>query len=369
MSKRYRVDTILLVATIMLVLIGIIMVYSASSYYALENFHDRNKFLSKSIMWAIFGGLAMTITSIIKYRIYYKQIARIALVIGFLMLIYAILQPETIRGVKRWIYLPMGIAIQPSEFVKGILIIFTAYYLEAYNPLGKGFGGQVVHFGVILLISSLMGGLIFIAPNKSAGLIAIMVPMSMLFVYGFNILLLGATGGIGGFIMLKLAGGDEYSARRLTSFLDPFQDKANKGWQVIQSMYALSLGGVHGVGIGNSMQNKLYIPDVQNDFILGPIGEEFGLIATAGLLLIYVIIIYRCICIAMTAPDIFSSMISVGVGALIFIHVALNYAVSMSLFPVTGVTLPLVSYGGSSSLVFLTLIGVVLNISRYRSVK
>ena len=186
----------------------------------------------------------------------------------------------------------------------------------------------------------------------------------MMFIAGLNLIygvFLTAAAGLMGWVLVLLA---PYRLNRMIAFLDPFKYKNDESWQVIQSLYALGTGGAMGVGLGRSTQNKLYIPEPQNDFILATVGEELGLWGTVGLLIMFLILLYRCVKIAMNAPDIFSMLLASGITTMLGLQIIMNYAVATSSMPATGVTLPFISYGGTSVLILLGSVGIMLNISK-----
>ena len=206
--------------------------------------------------------------------------------------------------------------------------------------------------------------LIMLEPNMSTAGTVVLVIFVMLFVAGMNMKFVGAMGlgGMGLFAILVLM--EPYRLKRITSFLDPFQDPLGSGYQVIQSLYALGSGGLFGLGLGKSKQKYFYIPEPQNDFIFAIIGEELGLIGCILVILLFILLVYRCVRIALKCEDIFGCMLVIGIGSLIGIQAALNIAVATSTMPNTGVALPFISYGGTSLTMLMGEIGIVLNISK-----
>ena len=202
-------------------------------------------------------------------------------------------------------------------------------------------------------------------PNMSTAGTVILVVFVMLFVAGMNMKFVGAMmlSGVGLFVALVIV--EPYRLKRIMSFLDPFQDPLGSGYQVIQSLYALGSGGLFGLGLGKSKQKYFYIPEPQNDFIFAIIGEELGLVGCAIVIMLFVILVYRCVRIALNCTDIFTCMVVIGIGAQIGIQAALNIAVATSSMPVTGVALPFISYGGTSLIIFMSAVGIVLNISKH----
>jgi cell division protein FtsW len=199
---------------------------------------------------------------------------------------------------------------------------------------------------------------------STAGTI-ILVTFVMLFVAGMNMKFVMSMIGLGAVAFVGLVLSAPYRLKRVTSFLDPFQDPLGAGYQVIQGLYALGSGGLFGLGLGKSRQKYFYIPEPQNDFIFAIIGEELGLIGCAIVIMLFVLLVYRCIRIAIRCSDVFSCMLVVGIGGQIGIQAALNIAVATSSMPVTGVALPFISYGGTSLIIFMAAVGIVLNVSKH----
>lgn len=362
MTKKKPLDFTLLICVYILVIIGIIMVFSSSFYYSYSNFNkDSFYFLRKNLQWALIGFLAMLVTMNFHYQ-KYKKLAFPAFVISILLLVL-VLTPlgVTINGARRWIGAGT-FTIMPGEIAKLCAIIFVANSLSRKNANIKSFFKGIMPY---LIIIALYFGLIILQPNLStAGTIALII-MAMLFVAGMkwrHLFFLGFSG-IGLLIVMIIL--EPYRMRRITGFIDPFQDPKGSGYQVIQSLLALGSGGLFGVGLGRSVQNKLYIPEPQNDFIFATIGEELGFVGCIVVILLFLFIIWRGIRIAINAPDLFGCLMATGITAMIAIQVMINIAVATSSMPVTGIPLPFISFGGNSLVMFMASTGILLNISRY----
>ncbi|MDO4799490.1 MAG: putative peptidoglycan glycosyltransferase FtsW [Bacillota bacterium] len=361
---KKRLDYPLLIATLMLLAVGLVMISSASSYSALELFDNRNKFFEQTIMWHTIGLVGMYVVSRISYKVF-QRFSFVILLVCIAILIYPLFAGSEIRETRRWFDL-FGFQIQPSEFAKAGLILYISAYLARKDRNPKTLVDKVKYYLIVSIPIAIIVGLIFLQPNKSTAAVTAALSGAILFIGGAPIWYLGSIIGAGGAAFFILSFSQEYSRERLTAYQNQNADPTGGEYQVMQSLIALGLGRVWGVGLGNSLQNKLYVPDPHNDFILAPTGEEFGMIGTVGILILYSVLIYRCIKIAFDAPDRFSAMVAGGVAALMTIHVVLNYAVVTYLVPTTGVTLPLISYGGSSTIVFMGLLGIVQNIARHR---
>ncbi|MCI6666606.1 MAG: putative lipid II flippase FtsW, partial [Romboutsia timonensis] len=279
------------------------------------------------------------------------------------ILLLLVLTPLGIKanGARRWLGFG-AFTIQPAEIAKFATIIITAKLIEKRYEHMKSLTKGVLP---ILVIPGIFFALIMLQPNMSTAGTIILVTFVMIFVAGLNmkfvIAMLGS--GVGLFLLLALT--SEYRLKRILSFLDPFQDPLGDGYQVIQGLYALGSGGLFGMGLGKSQQKWFYIPEPQNDFIFAIIGEELGLVGCAIVIMLFVILVYRCVRIALNCTDIFTCMVVIGIGAQIGIQAALNIAVATSSMPVTGVALPFISYGGTSLIIFMSAVGIVLNISKH----
>ena len=357
---RKDFDNVIFYTTIILVFIGIIMVFSASYVQSAFKHGDSYHFLKRNLIFAILGFISMMIISNIHYEFWKKHAKTIGIVSVVLLLL--VLTPLGIKlnGARRW--LGVGSAtIQPAELAKFATIVITAKLIEKKYSDIKSFKKGVIPLLVLPMIFFI---LIMLQPNMSTAGTIILVTFVMIFVAGMNIKIVVGMFFSGVFLFLALALTSPYRLKRVLSFLDPFQDPLGNGYQVIQGLYALGSGGLFGMGLGKSQQKWFYIPEPQNDFIFAIIGEELGLVGCSIVILLFVILVYRCVIIALKCPDIFSCMMVIGIGAQIGIQAALNIAVATSSMPVTGVALPFISYGGTSLTILMSAIGIVLNISR-----
>ncbi|MGI6703062.1 MAG: stage V sporulation protein E [Clostridia bacterium] len=364
MEKDNAVDFTLLFVTILLVIIGIIMVFSSSSASAYYAHGDSYYYLKKQMMWAILGFTAMFVLSKFNYE-NYDRLSKYILIAGLLSLLLVFIPGLgiTLNGATRWIAIG-GITIQPSEFAKLAVIVYTASALNRKKDDVRSFIKGVVPF---LLVAGVVFGLIMLQPDFSTGVSIAAIVIVMIFLAGANI---GHLVGLAlpAFVALVIMIISEpYRMDRWTSFLDPFQDPRDSGYQAIQSLYALGSGGLFGLGLGRSRQKFFYIPLPQNDFIFSIIGEELGFIGAATVVFLFMLLIWRGIRIAIHAPDFFSSILAAGVVAMIAIQVIMNIAVVTSSMPVTGIPLPFISAGGSSLFFTLSAVGILLNISRKTS--
>lgn len=359
--KKY--DKILFITVIIISLFGLLMIYSSSSIWAEYKFNDPYKYLKSQSIFLILGYTIMLTISKYPYQ-KYKKFANIIFGICFLMLILVLIPGiGTVRnGSRSWFGIG-GFGIQPSEFTKLGLIIFTSKYLANNNRDLKDIKKGVLP---ILTVLILVFGLIMLEPDFGTGVVIVMTIIVLLFISGVKMnffIKIGILGLIGVIILILIA---PYRMERITSFLNPWTDPLGSGFQIIQSLYAIGPGGLLGLGFGNSIQKHFYLPEPQTDFIFSIISEEFGFLGILIVASLFITIIYRGFKIAMSCEDLFGKYIAFGITFGIAFQTILNLSVVIGLIPVTGVTLPFLSYGGSSLLISLTSIGILLNISKQK---
>ena len=355
------IDFTLLITVLLLLTIGLVMVLSASSPSALSESGDSYKYFSKQLLFAILGIIAMLFISKIDYR-FYQKFYKHAWVVSLVLLALVLLVGKSMNGAKRWIYVTETLSFQPSEIVKILMIIFYAGILtknrdelEKYN---KGFLKHMCLLAPII-------GLLLLQPHFSASIVIIGICSIMMIIAGCKFKHFVFTiGSVGVPAIVALIAFSAYRLKRVVTFLDPWQDPTGDGWQVIQSLYAIGSGGLFGAGLGESKQKYLYIPEPHNDFIFSILGEELGFVGCAIVLILFAIFIWRGVLIAMKAPDMFGSLVAVGITSLVAIQVIINVAVVTSSMPATGMPLPFFSYGGTALFILLCEIGILLNISR-----
>lgn len=346
------------------------MVLSASSPSSLSTYGNSYNYVSKQAIAAIIGITAMLIISKIDYRIYskfYKVAYAVSIIILLLVLIPGV--GRTVNGATRWINIPIFGSLQPSEISKiGVIVFFAAFLThkkDELKHLWKGF------FRPICYVLPIIGILLIVQTHFSASVVIVLVVAVMMLMAGSRLShflsfgTAGATLGISGmFILAKYFGIGGFRLTRITAFLNPWADRQGSGWQVIQSLYAIGSGGLFGVGLGNSKQKYLWISEPHNDFIFAVLAEELGFIGCFLVILLFAVFIWRGILISMKAPDMFGSLLACGITALIGLQAIINIAVVTSSMPVTGMALPFFSYGGTSLIILLCAVGVLLNISR-----
>lgn len=360
-GMKTEFDSVIFYTTMLLVFIGIIMVFSASFVQSSFKHNDAYYFLKKNLVYATLGFISMMFTAKIDYR-FWKKNAKAIGIIAIILLIL-VLTPLGIKanGARRWLGVG-GLTLQPAELAKFATIIITAKLIEKRYDNIKSLTKGIIP---LLIIPSIFFVLIILQPNMSTAGTVILVTFVMIFVAGMDMKFVFAMIASGAALFAALVIAAPYRLKRVTSFLDPFQDPLGNGYQVIQGLYALGSGGLFGLGLGKSQQKWFYIPEPQNDFIFSIIGEELGLVGCTVVIMLFVILVYRCVRIALKCPDVFACMVVIGIGAQIGIQAALNIAVATSSMPVTGVALPFISYGGTSLIIFMSAIGIVLNISKH----
>ena len=337
------------------------MIYSASFIWANYKFNNPFKYVINQGIFSIIGIILLFIISKIDYKLYYKKSNIILLSCIVLLILVLIPGIGVVRNGSRSWFQIASFGIQPSEFTKIALIIFTSKYLEKSNKFLKDYKKGVFP---ILFILLLLFGLIMLEPDFGTGMIIVITIIAMLFISGVNMkffIFLGIIGVIGIIGLIIIA---PYRMDRITSFINPWSDPLGTGFQIIQSLYAIGPGGLFGVGYLNSRQKAFYLPEPQTDFIFSIIAEEFGIVGTLVILLLFAIILIRGIKISLKQTNLFAKYLSFGLIFQLIVQVIMNLSVVIGLIPVTGVTLPFMSYGGSSLLTSLIGIGILLNISK-----
>ncbi|MDR1094513.1 MAG: putative lipid II flippase FtsW [Clostridiales bacterium] len=358
--KGRGADWVLLAVAAFLVLFGILMVYSASSYAAEKQYGDKFFYLKKQVLGAALGGLAMLGTSRLPYRVY-KRLNYPILIVSFALLGVVFIPGVGVEnyGARRWINLP-GFTLQASELAKFGFVIFAAAYMSKHPERMRKFWGVLPVLGA----GGAMCALIIAEPNMSITMVVCIVMLIMLFAGGMR---------VKHFIMaaLPLAAAvpllivmEPYRMNRLAAFLNPWASPLGEGFQLIQSYYSLGAGGWFGLGLFNSRQKYLFLPFSESDFIFSIIGEELGFVGAAFIILAYILLIWRAARIALRAKDRFGCYLATGIAAVLGVQVLVNLAVVTGSIPPTGLPLPFISAGSSSLIVFMAATGVVLNISR-----
>ena len=356
-----KIDKYLLIDIIILMLLGLLMIYSSSYIWAEYKFNNSFHYLIYQGFFVIIGIILMILLSKIDSSFYYKnanKLLGISIVLLVLVLIPGI---GVIRnGSRSWFGIG-GFGIQPSEFAKLSLIIFVSKYLSKSNKFLKSYKDGIIPILIILLF---IFGLIMLEPDFGTGMIIVISIISLLFIAGVNMkffAILGCIGIIGIIVLVMIA---PYRMDRITSFLNPWSDPLGTGFQIIQSLYSIGPGGLLGMGLFNSRQKHFYLPEPQTDFIFSIISEEFGVLGVIIVVSLFSFMLYRSIKISLNCENSFTKYLSFGLIFQMIIQTILNLSVVIGLIPVTGVTLPFLSYGGSSLLISSISMGIILGISR-----
>lgn len=362
-TKKRACDFTLLLATLLLVFIGIIMVFSSSWPEAIKFGNNGYYYLKKQVIAAGLGLIALLFFMNFNYK-KLDQLSGLIFILSILsgFLIFTPLGKE-VKGATRWVNLKFT-TFMPSDIIKLGSIIYLSSFLSKRKRDIRSIKGGLLP---VLLIIGIPCGMIYAQKDLSTTITLAMTLMSIFFVAGMKLshmflLIILASGGL--FVAIT----DEknkYRMRRFTSFLDPFADKLDSGYQAVQSLYALGSGGLFGLGLGKSRQKFFYIPEPHNDFIFAIIGEELGFIGALTVILLFVLLIWRGIRISLNIDDLFGCLLATGIVALITIQSLIHIAVVTSSIPPTGIPLPFVSYGGTSLILYMSAIGILLNISRH----
>lgn len=353
-AERYF-DYTLIFVVLFLVCFGLVMIYSTSSYSATLDYGDSFYWLKRQAGFALMGLAGMVLASRIDYHIYGRLIFPAYIIMNILQIAVLFIGRE-VNGQKRWIYIgPIG--IQPSEIAKMVLIIFLAYVASRSVKKLKTWQGILKVFSLSI---PLVG---FVAiTNLSTSIVLLGISFIIVFVasnkyWPFGVVIIGGVAMIGAFLALA-----SYRVGRITAWLNVETDP--NAYQTRQSLYAIGSGGLFGKGLGQSIQKLDYLPEAHNDMIFAIISEELGLFGAIAVLLLFIILLWRCMVIANNAPDLFGALIVTGVMAQIGLQVIINVAVATNSMPNTGITLPFISYGGTSVAFLLFEIGLVLSVSR-----
>ena len=354
-------DKILYITTIILATFGLIMIYSSSYIWAGYKFNNPFKYVINQGIFLILGIFLMTLVSKIDYKIYKKYSNHLLFITLVLLILVLIPGIGVVRnGSRSW----FGIAsfgFQPSEICKLSLVIFTSKYLSRNDKdkkITKSFVLPIL--GIIMLFF----GLIMLEPDFGTGMIIVCALIALIFITGANLGIFVKLGIIGLLGIVGLIIAAPYRMKRIISFLNPWSDPLGSGFQIIQSLYAIGPGGLLGQGFLKSRQKHFYLPEPQTDFIFSIISEEFGFLGVVIVSLLFITIFYRTIKIAIETEDLFAKYLCFGLSFMLIFQTLLNLCVVVGIVPVTGVTLPFISYGGSSLLTSFIMIGIILNIGK-----
>ena len=361
MARKLKSDHVLFIATILLVALSVVMVYSASAPVALQRYGQASFFVVRQVMWAALGLPMLWFLMKVDYRTYREPVFIWCCLGVAILALVAVLFSAPVNNARRWFGMA-GIGVQPSEFAKLAAIIFIAAILERRMHRIDEVTYSLLPIGMVVTV---LVGLVLLEPDFGTSMSLILIAAAMVFAAGLNYrYIVGALLAAlpTGYIILM---GASYRRRRLLAFLNPWDDPLGDGFQIIQSLIAVGTGGVWGRGLMNGVQKLFYLPEPHTDFIYSVISEELGLVGATAVILCFSIITWRGMRAAMRAPDSFGAFLAVGLTTMIAVQALVNISVVLGLMPTKGMPLPFVSAGGSSLLVNLMGMGILLNVSQH----
>ena len=363
MARKLKTDKVLFTATLLLICVSVVMVYSASAVLALERFGQPYLFLTKQALWSVLGLAVLVVAMRVDYRTYKNEAFIWCLLGAVTLMLVGVLFSAPVNGTRRWFGVG-GLGIQPSELAKIACVFFTALILERRMHRIDELQYSLLPIGLIV---GLIVALILLQPDFGTSVSLALVVAVMIFAAGLHykyFVGLALVSIPAAYIVLMSA---SYRRRRLLAFWDPWADPLGDGFQIIQSLVAVGTGGVFGRGLMAGVQKLFYLPEPHTDFIYAVISEELGLVGATALLICFCVIAWRGLRIAARAEDTFGSFVALGLTTMIAAQAFINISVVLGLMPTKGIPLPLVSFGGSSLLINLLGMGVLLNISQHES--
>ncbi|HEV8211247.1 MAG TPA: putative lipid II flippase FtsW [Vicinamibacterales bacterium] len=361
MARKLKSDRVLFIATLLLVALSVVMVYSASAPMALDRFGRATRFLTTQAMWAVLGIAMLTLVMRIDYR-HYREPVFIWTGLGFVAFaLVCVYFRAPVNGARRWFGVG-GIGIQPSELAKLVAIFFIAALLERRMHRIDEVTYALLPIGIVVLG---LVALILPEPDFGTSMAILMITAVMVFAAGLNWRYLAGLALVGLPAIYIVVMGSAYRRRRTLAFLNPWDDPLGDGFQIIQSLIAIGTGGVWGKGLMNGVQKLFYLPEPHTDFIYSVISEELGLIGATAVVLCFGVVTWRGMRVALRAPDTFGSFLALGLTTMVAVQAFVNISVVLGLMPTKGIPLPFVSAGGSSLLINLVGMGILLNVSQH----
>jgi cell division protein FtsW len=360
MAKRVSVDRWLFTVTLLLVFVGLVMVFSASAVMAKERYGSAYTFLLRQMAWAVAGIVAMVVTMKIDYRRYKHPAVVFSLLGVTTLLLISVFFLDRAHNTHRWVHWA-SFSFQPSEMAKPALIIFLAFFLESRLSSINDWRNTLLPAVIPTLV---FVGLIVLQPDLGTAMACAAITACVLFVAGLDLRYLGY-GFLASllplyFLIFHVA----YRRDRILAFLDPYSDPQGRGFHIIQSLIAVSTGGVTGMGLMEGKQKLFYLPEPHTDFIFAVTAEELGLVGSLVVVLLFAIFLWRGVRTALRTQDMFGRFLVVGITCMVVVQAFINISVVLGLMPTKGIPLPFVSYGGSSLFVTLACVGVLLNITK-----
>jgi len=363
MAKKLTSDRFLFLVTLALVGFGVAMVFSSSAIMAKEKFGDPNYFAFKQLIFAMLGLAVMFVVMKVDYHLYSRPavvFSMLAIVVALLVFVFFL---AAAANTHRWIQLP-GFNIQPSEFAKLALIFFLASFLEKRNGKVNDITFTLIPITVIVAI---LAGLIVLQPDLGTAVSLLVITVTLLFVAGLDPrwLAVSAIFAVPAFYLLVFR--VRYRRERILAFMNPWEQPLGRGFQIIQSLLSVASGGVAGLGYMEGKQKLFYLPEAHTDFIFAVVGEELGMIGTCAVLILFALFFWRGVRAALNARDLFGFYLGLGITTMICVQAFINMSVVLGLLPTKGIPLPFLSYGGSSFVVMLAAVGILLNVSQQSS--
>ena len=361
MAKKLQADEWLFAATAALALFGVVMVYSASADISFHQFGSQYYYVKRQAVWTVAGLAVMLGASQVDYRLLSRRFVVIGLLIATVLLLVGVFGFSPVNGARRWIRLPAGFTFQPSEFSKIVLAIFLARLLERRAGEEASFKRTFVP---CLVATGVLAGLVAKEPDLGTAMMLGVVCLVMLYTAGARLAHLGMLGGLGlaGVVVMLVT--SPWRMGRIAAYLRPWDDAQGKGFQVVQSLIAVGSGGTDGLGFAEGRQKMFFLPFAYSDYIFAVVGEELGLLGALTVVAIFALFLWRGVRAALRAPDRFGMLLGMGIVTGIVAQALFNMSVVLSLVPSKGIPLPFISYGGSSMLLTLGAVGVLLNISQ-----
>lgn len=360
---RPSADAGLLTVTAALAVLGLVMVFSASAVVAGNRYDDTSYFLKRQLAWLVFGFALLHLASRVDYRVWRRM--AVPVLVATLVLLILVLVPgvgAAVKGARRWLRLG-PISVQPAEVTKLAVVIYLAAYLSNKEARLKEFGSGLLP---PLTVIGLLAGLVVLEKDLGTVVVIGLVALGLLFLAGARLTHLAGLALLAVPVLAAVILSSPYRLRRLMTFLAPWQDPTDAGFQVTQSFMALGSGGLFGVGLGAGKQKLFFLPEAHTDFVLALVGEELGLVGTSAIMLLFAALVIKGFQIAGRAREPFGRHLATGITLLIGVQALINAGVVTGLLPTKGLTLPLVSYGGSSLMVTLVAVGILLSVSRDR---
>ncbi len=358
-GNSYDIGVVL--SALFLTSMGVLMVYSTSSVYSLEMYGDTHYFLKRHGIYLLMGLTSMVLLMLFDYR-HLRKLVYPAYLVGLVMLVLVLVPGigKQVGGAQRWI--DLGIfTFQPSEIAKYILVLYLAHSLTKKRDKLDNF---VVGFASHIMIAGVYIVLILLEPDFGTATTVLVVLFGMMFIGDVKLKYMIPVGLVSIIFMVLAVVTKGYRMKRVTSFLDPWQDPLGSGYQAIQSFIAFAMGGIYGAGLGDSTQKLFFLPQAHTDFIFSIIGEELGFIGIVLVIIGFAVLLIRSLRVSLRAPDLFGCYLVFGCIMLITLQAGINMAVAVGLFPTKGLTLPFISYGGTSLVTTLAAVGIILNVSR-----